>query len=408
MKKWIVVLLVFVGFGGFSQVRYKPAASGDLERIGRLLVQDRLASYLAGGYVSVGFMDLGPMERIVSYNPIEGVRLRAGGRTNAKFSKRFGLDFLLAYGTGDKRLKYGISAAVSFRKKPQSVYGFPANVLRISYMDDSYMPNLAGYDAVYYSFSPWNSYYLSYSRKLSLVYLKEFRIGLGFSPFVGIHNIYSDMYYDGKECYETLSKDYNYLNAGVEVFFRPQRRKKGYSSLNSRFNSLATEVSAKYIHNFLMQEWENSYSVASFLASERIFVGRNAAVDVRLHGGKIFGSTVRSLYFSPLQSYGYIANPYGMNLLDFSSSFYRKEYLQCFLQINFGGLLMDNISFLKPFRMNEFIYGKALYGERKPYYEVGVGLDNIFSAFGVEVIRSFNLEDGLENGFWGVRIRVRQ
>ena len=93
---------------GLSQVKYAPIDKRDLERAGRLLMQERFSGLLSDNYLSMGFMDFGPVERFASYNPVEGVRLRLSGRTNSKFSKRFGLKWLVAYGTEDKKFKYGL------------------------------------------------------------------------------------------------------------------------------------------------------------------------------------------------------------------------------------------------------------------------------------------------------------
>ncbi|NJN35166.1 MAG: hypothetical protein HC817_13855 [Saprospiraceae bacterium] len=40
------------------------------------------------GYAAVGPFDIGPTNTFYSFNPIEGLRLRVGGRTNAKFSEK--------------------------------------------------------------------------------------------------------------------------------------------------------------------------------------------------------------------------------------------------------------------------------------------------------------------------------
>ncbi len=408
MRKILVIVALLICTNSLAQVQYSPIDKKDLERVGRLLVQDRINSVLSNNYLTLGPVNLGPVERFVSYNPIEGVRLRVSGQTNTKFSKRLALNFLLAYGTTDNKLKYGLSVGVSLKKKPTSAYAFPANVLTVSYKDDSYMPNFPNYDMIYYSLSPWREYYLTYRRKASVKYLYEFPIGLGFSPFAGFESIYSNLYYSEKHIEETLSKTYNYMNAGMEISFRPQRRQKGKTSLNARLPYHPSTASVKYVHNFLYENLNNSYGVASLLLSERVFVGKRLALDFQLKGGKIFGSTTRSLYFTPSQSYGVVSNPYGMNLLDFGKYFYRKQYIQAFLQLNLGGLLADNIPFLRKSRINEFIYGKALYGDYAPYYEIGAGVDNIFSCLGVEIIRSFCNEADMGSGFWGVRLRLKQ
>lgn len=390
----------------FSQVSYEPISQRDLERMGRLLVQDRMAGLLTNNYVSLGPLDLGPLEHFLSYNPLEGVRLRLSGRTNTGFSKRMAFDWLVAYGTNDKKLKYAASASFNLKRKPKSVYSFPANTITVYYSDNSYMPNLGNYDALYYFLDKNTSYYLAYKREAGIKYLYEFPVGVGISPFAEFNDLYSQMYYSYGESNETLDKPYRYASLGLEAYFKPNRKKTGNTSLNSRLTRLETELSVNLSHNLLLNN-SDSYSKVGFIASERLFLGKRMALDMRISGGKIFGNTSHYFYFTPTQSYGLFSSYYGMNLLNGSNYFYRKEYIQLFAQLNFGGLFCDVIPIFKKWRMNEFIYGKALYGECSPYYEVGFGIDNIFSSFGFELIRSFGLDGDMSKGMWGIRIRVK-
>ncbi|MFZ1560043.1 MAG: DUF5686 family protein, partial [Saprospiraceae bacterium] len=64
-----------------------------------------IARLVFEGYTSIGSFDLGPANTFYSFNPIEGFRLRLGGRTNLKFSKRILLEGYGAYGFRDKQIK---------------------------------------------------------------------------------------------------------------------------------------------------------------------------------------------------------------------------------------------------------------------------------------------------------------
>ena len=76
MKRNLFFISVLMSvFCGFAQVKYAPIDKKDLERAGRLLMQERFSSLLSDNYLSIGFMDFGPVERFASYNPVEGVRL---------------------------------------------------------------------------------------------------------------------------------------------------------------------------------------------------------------------------------------------------------------------------------------------------------------------------------------------
>lgn len=59
------------------------------------------------GYKSVGKFDIGPYYSMVAINNIEGLRLRAGFRTNFDFSKKVRLNGYAAFGSKDQKLKWG-------------------------------------------------------------------------------------------------------------------------------------------------------------------------------------------------------------------------------------------------------------------------------------------------------------
>lgn len=409
LQKIIIATLILCGFCTnrlFSQPTYEPLGSKDLERVSKLLLQERMSGLLSGSYFTLGAIDLGPLEQTLSYNPTEGWRIKAGAGTNASFSRRFALRGFLAYGTSDRKFKYGLSAAVSFKRKPSSVYAFPANCLTLSYKDNTNIPSCPAYDAFYNSMTESSSYYLMYEQTASLTYLYEFPFALSISPFVSCSRLYSSMYHHNSDIYETLSQPQNYAKAGAEVAFKPQRKRKNISTLNSMLYPLETYAGFTVFANIYPDYPEQNHTNASFLLQERLFAGRRMAVDFRLKGGKIFGSSDNHYWFSPLFSNTFISSVYGMNLLTPDNSFSRKEYMQATLQLNLCGTILNSIPFLKQLKVNEFIYGKALFGTCEPYYEAGVGIDNLFSCLGVELIRSFNMQQQ-GRGMWGVKIRLK-
>lgn len=409
IQRIIIISLILCGVCTnrlFSQPTYKPLSDKDLERVSKLLLQERMSGLLSGSYLSLGAIDLGPLEQTLSHNPIEGWRIKIGAGTNASFSRRFALKGFLAYGTFDRKFKYGLSAAVSLKRKPSSVYAFPANCLTLSYKDNTTIPSCPDYDAFYNSMTESSSYYLMYEQTANLTYLYEFPFALSVSPFVSCSRLYSSMYHHNSNIYETLSQPQNYIKTGAEVAFKPQRKRKNISSLNSMLYPLETYAGVMVFANIYPDYSDQNHTNASFLLQERLFIGRRMAVDFRLKGGKIFGNSDNHYWFSPLFSNTIIASVYGMNLLTADNTFFRKEYMQTTLQLNFCGTILNSIPFLKQLKVNEFIYGKALFGTCEPYYEVGAGIDNLFSCLGVELIRSFDMQQQ-GGGMWGVKIRLK-
>lgn len=61
--------------------------------------------------------DFGRLQTIPTYNPIEGLRLRAGVASNSRLSPHFFIKGYGAYGFGDRKFKYRGEAVYSFNKK---------------------------------------------------------------------------------------------------------------------------------------------------------------------------------------------------------------------------------------------------------------------------------------------------
>lgn len=84
--------------------------------------------------------DLGRIQTFPTYNPIEGIRLRAGFASNSRLSPHFFVNGYVAYGFIDQKIKYRGEAVYSFNKKAYHEDEFPKNNLRLAYENDLYSP----------------------------------------------------------------------------------------------------------------------------------------------------------------------------------------------------------------------------------------------------------------------------
>ena len=87
------------------------------------------------GFKSFGPVELGPIGAFYSFNPVEGTRIRLGGRTTTDFSTRYYLETYGAYGFKDEKFKYLLSAAYSFNNK--SIYKFPESYIKATVQRDT-------------------------------------------------------------------------------------------------------------------------------------------------------------------------------------------------------------------------------------------------------------------------------
>ncbi|MBR1626045.1 MAG: hypothetical protein IJ681_02755, partial [Bacteroidales bacterium] len=362
----------------------------------------------------VGPINLTNVVNMISNNPIEGVRLRLSAETNNKaFAKnkflrnRLALSAMAAYGFADNRFKYGVGAAFNFAKKPSDVYSFPCSTLSVQWEDNTYSPSYPNYDVAYFSFGSWDRFYFARKKQLTASFLQEFPSYFALRPFVYWQKIDSYLLYDAGEVLELLDPGYDYINksAGIELSYSPNRKIGDMLNiLNSRFYSLPTRIMVTYSYNLQSYKQDNDYNKIELSAQHR-FLFMPMALDIKVTGGKIFGISNRYMYFTPNCMTTTVSNTFGFNLYSPYEILF-KEYVQTFTQINLGGVLLDNISFMKAFRPNEFINFKALFTKNNdPYFEVGVGIDHIFSLLGLEFVKRLSKENPYDMPEYAIKVR---
>ncbi|HXO75509.1 MAG TPA: DUF5686 family protein, partial [Puia sp.] len=131
----------------WNQRRHEPLTAGEtrvyanidsLRHLRSFIRTKDLVNLFVAGYKSAGMFEIGPANTFYSFNPVEGLRLRFGGRSTPAFSKRIWLDGYGAYGFSDRRWKYEAGVAYSFNKL--SDYGYPLHYLKASFLHDVKIP----------------------------------------------------------------------------------------------------------------------------------------------------------------------------------------------------------------------------------------------------------------------------
>lgn len=90
-----------------------------LKNLPQFVTVYNIIDLFVNGYKIIGKFEFGPYYTTYSFNPIEGNRIRLGGRTSNTFSKRLMLEGYGAYGFRDERFKYGGGFLYMFNKNPR-------------------------------------------------------------------------------------------------------------------------------------------------------------------------------------------------------------------------------------------------------------------------------------------------
>ncbi|MCB9032463.1 MAG: carboxypeptidase-like regulatory domain-containing protein [Chitinophagales bacterium] len=135
-----------------------------------------LGSFFSSGFYKMGkkqMLEVGNLYQLISWNDVEGVRLRVDFRNNWRMSEWIRFRTKLAYGTKDKRIKYGAEISSKLPDKKKRYHSIGA-----SYSDDyqrfSLSPNDLEYDYIYNSLLRTQSITdLVYIKSANLFYYRQ-------------------------------------------------------------------------------------------------------------------------------------------------------------------------------------------------------------------------------------------
>lgn len=375
-------------------------------------IYKELFTILTTGYKVWGQVEIGPWSSIYSFNEIEGDRIRLGGRTSNKFSTMSMIEAHLAYGTRDRKFKGGADFWYRFKKNPNSGFGMAyrydieqlgesQNALRTDYIVGSLIRR-----------NPQN--------KLSMV--EEIKGFYEHEWFFGFSN---KLMITRREIFPMGSTLFTYNDNG-RVFTRPSITTSEISfSLHFAFHekiimgefermSLGTHypvLDVGYAYG-AKDLWGGDYDYHRLQLSlkQRYKVGALGWSRYYIEAGKIWGTLPYSLLKLHEANETLSFDEYAINTMNYYE-FVSDEYLHLYFTHHFDGLLFNKIPLLKKLRWREVIHGRCVMGHMndanraynnlpantytlgQPYYEAGVGIENIFTFLRLDGIWRFSYLD---------------
>ncbi|MCC2548588.1 DUF5686 and carboxypeptidase regulatory-like domain-containing protein [Hymenobacter sp. BT175] len=401
-----------------------------------------LFAFLLSGYKSFGGFEIGPANTFYSFNPVEGFRLRVGGRTTPELSKRIFFETYAAYGFRDEKWKYFFSSTYSFNNK--SIYTFPQNMLRASFQRDTRIPGQE------LQFVQEDNFLLSFKRGVNDKYLyndvyrldyvhefsNHFSYTLGFrnlqqSPAGGLYFQHSDP--TNPDPIRTLTT--TELSLGLrwapnETFYQGKLYR---APIIGRYPVFSAQLTTGVRGLF---RGEYTYQNVVVNATKRFYLSQLGHSDVTLESGYVFGKVPFPLLETHRanQSYSYQLRSYNlMNFLEFSSD----HYASLFIDHNFNGFFFNKLPLIKRLKLREAASLKLLYGGirpenqpanspdlyqflrdaegqpttfslgRQPYAEASVGVANIFKLLRLDIVKRLTYLDHPHVAEWGLRGRFK-
>lgn len=403
-----------------------------------------VATALFTGYVVLNKYEIGNTNTFYSFNPVEGFRLRLGGRTTPKFNRNIYFENYFAYGFKDQQWKYGAFATYSLNHK--SIYSFPLNYIRLGYQYDMKIPGqelqFVQEDNFLLSFKRGKNDKWIYNRIFTLQHVREF--GKNVSLTFGYKNnqqtpagaIRYDKYTNAGDTLNIPNLTTTELSA--ELRWAPNEQ--FYQGKNYRIPIINKYpiFKLRYIAGIKgLTGGQYTYHNLNLYAEKRFYMSQLGYTDVTMEAGKIFGTVPFPLLtiHRANQTYGYQLNSYNlMNFLEFVSD----KYYAANFDVHFNGFFLNKIPLIRKLKLREVGSFKILYGNlsdqnnpnknhdlygfpkdpetglpytftlnNKPYIEASVGLGNIFKLFRVDLVRRITYKDNPNVSTWGIRTRAK-
>lgn len=403
-----------------------------------------ISALILSGYKQAGPVEIGPVNTFYSFNPVEGFRLRLGGRTTERLSKRFYAEGYTAYGFKDKKWKYFAAGTYSLNNK--SIYTFPQHYIRASFMRDTKIPGqkleFVQEDNFLLSFKRGENERYLYNDIYSLEYKAEFKNNfsytLGFSKWkqtpAGI------LRYDKIDQQGNLTEFRELNTTEVSLGLRYAPNEEYYQGKLYR-----TPIYNKYpilYFNYVaglkdVLKGEHDYHNFTLGVDKRFYFSQLGYADVNVEGNYIAGKNIPFPFLNihrANQTYAYQLNSYNlMNFLEFVSD----QSVSTNVQYYMNGFILNKVPLLKKLKWREVFSFKAIYGGlrdennpaynsdvfqfqknedeepitygfgSKPYMEASFGLTNIFKFLRVDYVKRLNYLDQPDVPKHGIRVRFK-
>lgn len=401
-----------------------------------------IATLVLAGYKDFDWFEIGPANAFYSFNPVEGLRLRFGGRTTPALSKRYYFETYAAYGFKDERWKYFLSATYSLNDK--SIYKFPQNYIRLSQEKDVTIP---GEDL---QFVEEDNFLLSFKRGENNKYLYNDFYKIDYKHEYENHFSYELTLTNRTQSPAGSLYFLNNLNnqannildlttseANLELRYAPNEQFYQGKIYRIPIPSKYPVFTFDYTQGFKdVINSSYSYQKLHLQMDKRFYNSQFGFFDLRLEGQQIFGQVPYPLLniFRANQTYAYDLYSYNlMNFLEFVSD----KSVSLDIDQHFQGYFFNKIPLLKKLKWREVASFKGIWGDvssknnpslhpnlygfpvdgngepityalgHTPYIEGSVGIENIFKIVRVDFVKRFTYLDHPDVPSWGIRTLVQ-
>ena len=388
----------------------------------------------------------GPVNTSISHNALEGTRLRTGGMTSAYLHPHLFGKFFIAYGLGDKELKYMGEMEYSFHKKREHPNEFPIHSLRLHYENDIYQYGQTylhtNKDNMFLTLKRKRDDKIGYLRKAEFTYTKEFYNHFSYAltlrnrvdiathliPFEKTSTI------DGITT-STFIK--NLRQSEVELNLRYAPKEKFIQTKWNRHSVLPEHPVFTLSHKVGIKGIAGSelnYQHTEFGFKKRFWFSAFGYTDAIIKTGKVWNKVPFPLLIIPNANLSYTIQRESYALMN-AMEFFNDEYASWDLTYYMNGLIFNRLPLIRKLNWREVVGFRGMFGNLSeknrpdnantgslykfpyedetyhylggtPYMELSLGVENIFRVLRVDYVRRLTYRNypGIDKE--GVRIQL--
>ena len=400
---------------------------------------EKAIGLMESGYIKTGKrskVDLGPVNTMVSFGSVEGVRLRMGAMTMSPLNDHLFAQGYVAYGTKDHKWKYSGDVEYSFTPKKNHSYEWPRHGIYASYQYDLDMLGQ------HYLFTSQDNIFLSLKRKESILVTYQKLAKLGYIlELPNNFSVEAGVRYEVQEATRWLpfrfangvmDKDFTQSSFNLTLRWAP-----GEKFIQGRTQRLPVNMDA-WIFQLTHEYGPKGFLGSAFTLNrtevslqKRLWLSAFGYMDIILKAGKVWDSVYYPMLMWPNANLSYTIQPESYSLMN-AMEFANDQYAAIDFTYFGNGILFNRIPLMKKLKLREVFTFKGLMGglsdknnparnpklyefpadahsvkmTSTPYMEVGVGLDNVFTFLRLDYVWRLTYRDapGIDKG--GARISV--
>ncbi len=395
------------------------------------------------------YVDISPVNTILSSNYVDGLRSRLSAKTTANLSKHFFLSAYIGHGWGSHENYYNAEVTYSINPKKYLPHEFPRRTLTVQSNRDVCLPSDRFLDTDKDNFMVA----LKWAETNKMMLYNRQQVTFDYETNWGLKATLNAKVEEDEACgqlsFRTLDTaprtDFNrhgndeYLRT-TEVTAR-LRYAPGETYINNKLRRRVINLDAPVItvsHTMGFNGvfgGDYNYNYTELSIYKRFWLSSWGKLDISLKGGVQWDQVPYPLLIQPAANLSYVIQPETFSLIN-NMEFLNDRFASAMVKWDLNGRLFNRIPLLKKLHWREIIGFRMLWGElsdknnpfleqnygshrlmyfpegahvmdpNRPYAELMLGVHNIFKFFHVEYVRRLSYNDLDTSPKWGMRFLI--